>query len=171
MTFKPINLQDILIQNISDQPYRIWDNSPQKVFHDYRVHGYVINKEGKAEEVGHITLSRCCYSAIDYDNDDFWFEKKGKIKTPRVVAVFQDTEESFRGQGVSGELLKLVNTMAKVKFGCSISSDTTFCHSPVYNWKEKNYVERPAKKVWEKLEVEGFAYSHLYRDKPRWVML
>lgn len=172
MTFKSINLQDILVQNIPEQPTRIWDHSPQKVFHDYRVHGYIFNEKGKAEEVGHITLSVCQYSTQEEDMDDFWFERKGRLRIPRVVAVFQGTEEKYRGQGVNGELLKLINEMVKTKFNRPISSDIGFCENPL--GKEYAYArgleERPGMRVWEKLEKEGFAHSKQYKGNPRWIM-
>jgi hypothetical protein len=172
MTESNINLSDIVVQNIPDQPTKIWDHSPQKVFYDYKVFGYI-----KGQEVGHITLSLCHYSIIPEDLNDFWFEKKRGVWTPRPVAVFQKTREPFRGKGVSGELLILVNELAKQKYQMPIASDATFCSNPFWDWKEKNLAEKPAIRVWQKLEARGLAYSKPYRDRgskkeihPRWIM-
>jgi hypothetical protein len=171
MSHKSINLQDILIQNIPEKPTRIWDHSPQKVFHDYRVRGYVFDN-GKAEEIGHITLSLCQYSTKKDDNDDFWFERKRKVLVPRVVAVFQGTEPNYRGQGVNAELLRLINELVKARFGKPISSDIGFCENPLGKKYAcvKGFTERPAMRVWEKLEARRLAYSRPYKGKPRWIM-
>lgn len=160
-----INLQDIVIQNIPDKPTKIWDSSPQKVFHDYKVFGYF-----RGQEVGHITVSLCQYSTIKDDINDFWFEKKRKIWIPRPVAVFQGTENPYRGKGVSGEMLIMVNELVKERFNRPLASDTTFCENYFGSWNNKNYAKRPAMRVWEKLEEKGLAYSKPYKGNPRWIM-
>ena len=98
-----INLQDIALQNIPEKPSKIWDKNIKRFF-DYRIHGYL-----KTEEVGHITVSVCDFTKDPEDFNDFWFEKKRKPWIPRPVAVFQGTENPYRGQGVSGEMLIMVN--------------------------------------------------------------
>lgn len=158
-----MDLSQIRIE-FPESPTRIWDHSPKTIFHDYRVLGYL--DDGK---VGHINVSVCQLMAGEEKND-FWFMKRKKLWTPRPVAVFQRTELDYRGQGVSGKLLVLVNEEVQKKYGLPLVSDTTFCSSPVADWKSRGFAERPAIRVWEKLEREGLASRCDYKNLPRWVM-
>jgi len=129
---------------------------------DYKVFGFLGD-----DLVGHITVS-LLDNAVSEKND-FWFEKRKRIWVPRPVAVYQETEHDFRGQDVSGKLLVLVNEDVKIKYQMPLASSTTFCLNST-DWKVRGFVERPAKRVWEKLEAEGLAYRRDYQSNTRWVM-
>lgn len=130
---------------------------------DYKVFGYFGN-----DPIGHITVAMLD-SHIE-EKDDFWFERKGKLWVSRPVAFYQKTEEEFRGFGVSEKLLVLVNEETKKRYQMPLASGSIFFRNPDCTWKEKGLAERPAKRVWEKLEQEGLAYRRDYQGRPRWVM-
>lgn len=158
-----IDLSKIRIE-FPEKPTRVWDHYSKHSFHDYRVFGYF-----GEEQVGYITVSLCQLMDGDEKND-FWFEKKKKVWVPRPVAVFQRTERAYVGQGVNGKLLILVNEEVKRKNDMPLASDITFCPRHRYKDDKESFAERPAIRVWEKLEEQGLAYRRDYHRKPRWVM-
>jgi hypothetical protein len=146
-------------------PTQVWDHSSSRIYYDYRVYGLF-----ESNRVGYVNVS--IPGEMNDKKNDFWFEKRGKIWIPRPVAVFQSTEEEYRGQGVSGQLLILVNQFVKNKYDASLASDTIFCSNPVGDWHDRGFSSgRPAKRVWRKLEELGLAYRRNYRNSARWVMI
>ncbi len=158
-----INLNSIII-DFPEKPSKIWDHDNGYIFHDYRAKAYFLGNE-----IGHITVS-IALAYPENERNDFWFCKKGKKTIARPVAVFQETAKAYRGQGINVKLLKLVNKIVKARFNEPLASDTTFVGNADYQWKEKNYAERPGIRTWEKLQKERLAYLKLYKDNPRWIM-
>lgn len=158
-----INLNSITI-NFPNEPSKIWNNDPRYIFQDYRAKAYFLG-----DEIGHITVS-IALAYPENERNDFWFHKKGKKSLARPVAVFQETERAYRGQGINVKMLKLVNRIVKARFNEPLASDTTFVGNADYQWKEKNYAEHPAIRTWEKLQEERLAYFRPYKDIPRWIM-
>jgi len=158
-----IDLSQVRIE-FPEKPTRVWDHCSKSNFYDYRVFGYC-----GEEEIGHITVSLCQFMEGDEKND-FWFEKKKRVWIPRPVAVFQRTEAGYKGQGVSGKLLVLVNEEVKRRDNMPLASDITFCQRPMYMDDKRGFAERPAMRVWEKLEEQELAYRRDYHHKPRWIM-
>jgi len=137
-----------------------YDNGRRR---DYRVCGY----SGDVE-VGHVTVALLSSSLAE--NDDFWFEKKEEIWVPRPLAFFQQTEFAYSGQGINGRLLVLVNEETKRRYQMPLASSTNFLVNAIFDWEEHGFSERPAMRVWEKLEQEGLAYRRDCDGKPRWIM-
>jgi hypothetical protein len=158
-----IDLSQVRIE-FPEKPTKIWDHHSKACFQDYRVFGYF-----GEEQIGHITVS-LCQLMEDSEKCDFWFEKKKKVWIPRPVAVFQRTESGYKGQGVSGKLLVLVNETVKSKYNMPLASDLTFCRRSPQEYDERVFAERPAMRVWEKLEEQELAYRRDYHHKPRWIM-
>ena len=102
------------------------------------------------------------------DINDFWFNMNDGSPKPRPVVTFQDTENKYWGQGISGGLITLANKTAKSRFKEPLASDIVFSnnYSP-----DRRFHQTPARRVWEKLEKEGLAYQKPFMGKPRWIML
>jgi len=160
-----INLEEIQLDNFSEKPTHILENSPGIVIHDYKLFGYFKN-----EKVGHVTIA-IMHSLEDLrKRNDFWFNLSQKPPTIRPFVFYQDTEPAYMGQGVSGRLIILANEISKIKFQQPLSSSTQFVHNHCHNWQEFSYAERPAKRVWEKLERDELAKYCPYNGNPRWTM-
>lgn len=130
---------------------------------DYHISGYF-----SGLEVGHITLAMLDSSRVD--KDDFWFENRSGVWVPRPLVFFQSTKLGFFGQGINGKLLTLLNEETKKRYQMPLVSSTNFLPNALAVWRENDYAERPAKRVWEKLEEQGLAYRKDFEGKSRWVM-
>ncbi len=158
MMANPVNLDDVFMKGFPEKPF--WRG-------EYRTEYSFIGYLTPDIKVGHITVA-----VLDSDarKDDFWFEKQGRVFIPRPLAFFLGTEPAFRGQGVAGRLLVLVNEKVKQRWQLPLFSGTSYCTNSCWEWKEKGYAERPAMRVWEKLEERGLAVRKPYQGNPRWVM-
>ena len=158
-----INLSQFVI-NFPDKPDNIREDEPYgKTWHDYTVSG-LINKI----ELGKIRISL----AVKYPPhqlNDFWHNMDENPPRARPVVAYQETEEKFFGNGISGRIIILANEIVKIKFNEPLASDTLFVSSIYFDYQERGFAKYPSRRVWEKLEEQGLAYR---RDcnHPRWIM-
>ncbi len=158
-----IDLDQIEIE-FPEKPTKIWGLDSDQTFYDFRGLARI-----GSEEVGHITLSVCKKYPLKKRND-FWFIEEEGYGPVRPVVVYQGTEKEYRGQGANGKFIILTNEIIKRRFGRSLASDTHFCLSPLGKQALPKYSQYPGRRVWEKLEAQGLAYSKPYIGKPRWIM-
>lgn len=139
------------------------DEEKRKCWHNYLVPCF------SDKQVGCIRVSLAIKYPEKY-RGDFWHNLDVSPIKIRPVVIWQNTDENFYGNGISGKIITLANEIAKNRFNQPLASDTLFCASPSCYWDIYDFAERPAMRVWEKLEEQGLAYRKDYQNKPRWIM-
>lgn len=118
----------------STTPARIWDNNGD-TYEEYVVFAFL-----KSAFAGYITIDR---KVSNYNIDEYYTElETGK---PKPLVYYMETEEAFRGNGLSGAIIKMANDFYGDSLGTRLYSPTHFIRNS------------GSKRVWEKLENERAA--------------
>ncbi|MGV8086677.1 MAG: hypothetical protein ACP5N1_03530 [Candidatus Woesearchaeota archaeon] len=107
--------------------------------------------------IGHITTYRYILPTEKQSKSEFFTDMNFIPPRPRPGLLYMGVEDQYKGNGVSGFLIKFANEFYKSKY------ETTL-HSGTQNSPE-------AIRVWEKLASCGDAVEYVYDKKRRWRLI
>lgn len=144
------------------EPTRKWREKGRngRALERYDIHVLVYERR-----VGAIRIMRALSITGNIDEDNFYFDFSSEHMTPKPFISWQETEDGYRGHGVSGLVISKTDEFYRLRLG------------PLYS--DINFLEpfgSASKKVWQKLEERGAARyePHVLESGERldrWVMI
>jgi hypothetical protein len=143
---------------------------------EYAVYAYLLEEysKGNKDPAGYLNITRALNFTGDFVQNALLFNMAKKLPVPKPYVNYQFTDEHYRGLGLSGALIVSANDFYKEHLGTNLHSDYSFCRE--FNLSPRNPSSTPAKRVWQKLELQGLAkhipcYDKNNKRRDRWVML